>query len=244
MKNNEKELRAEIKRLREESDLKTGWISLISHDFKENFSSLLWVIEAVQNETVSKEAFFKLLPSIKQDATKNLQTVMDTSEWLKTQYGDFKPQITPIFIYKLFLQLKEENEKKLSAKKIDVEFHGYESLVLTTDRHLILFILNKVLDNAIKYSKPEQRIHFEVDEDKHCITLSITDFGIGMNIEHVDSLFSFDAPVFKGTNDEIGAGLSLKIVRDFVNLLDGKMEIDSTENKQTKFSISLPKNEN
>lgn len=244
MKNNEKELRAEIERLQQENELKTGWISLISHDLKENFSSLLWVIEAVQNETVSKEDFFTLLPRIKQDAAKNLQTVTDTEEWLKTQYGDFKPKNDNIFIFKLFLQLKDEHEKKLSAKQIDFQFRGNENLVLKTDQHLISFILNKILDNAVKYSQPGQTIHFETNENQDCITLSIIDFGIGMSPEHLETLFSFDSPIFEGTNNEIGAGLSLKIVEKFVNSLNGKIEIQSSENEETKISIFLPQIEN
>lgn len=240
MTNKEKELQAEIERLKEESDLKTGWISLISHDFKENFSSLLWVIEAVQNETISQEDFFKLLPRIKQDTTKNLQTVIDTGEWLKSQYGNFKPQIDNIFVFKLFMQLKKENERKLSAKKIDIQFRGNENLILKTDHLLISFILNKVLDNAVKYSQPGQTIVFETNEDDHYITISIIDFGIGMSPENLTSQFSFDAPIFKGTNNEIGAGLSLKIVKSFVNLLDGEIKIQSSDNEGTKIAISLP----
>lgn len=240
MKNNEKELQAKVEKLQEESDLKTGWISLISHDLKENFSSLLWIIEAVQNETISKEDFFKLLPQIKQDATKNLQSVTDTGEWLKTQYGNFKPQITSIFIYNFFLQLEKENEKKLSKKDLDIQFRGNENLVINTDYLLIFFILNKILDNAIKYSKPGQSIHFETNENEEYITISIIDFGVGMSPENLASLYSFDAPIFQGTNNEIGAGLSLKIIRNFVYLLNGKIEIQSLKNKETNVSISLP----
>lgn len=241
MENNNRKLHAKIEELQKESDLKTGWISLISHDLKENFSSLLYVIEAVENETINKEDFFKLLPQIKDNAKKNLQTVTDTGEWLRTQYGDFKPQTSSIFIYKLFLQLKQENESKLSKKSIDFKFKGDKNSIIDTDHFLISFILNKILDNAVKYSHPGQNIHFEVKREKKYIKISIIDFGMGMSPESLASLYTFEAPVFHGTNDETGAGLSLKIVNNFVDLLSGKIEIKSLQNEETKVSISLPR---
>lgn len=241
MKTEIKELTKEIQRLQEDSELKTGWISLISHDFKEIFGSLLWLTEAVENETISKDDFFQLLPRIKQDAKKNLQTVTDTNEWLRTQMKGFEPQNSKLFAVDLFIHLRKEFNEKLIEKKIDFQFQGDENLFFYNDEFLVLFMLKKLLDNAIKYSHIVKPIHFKAFKEHNNVILSIIDYGVGMEANNKESLFSFPTAVFQGTNGEIGSGLSLKIVRNFVSLMHGKIEVDSIENVCTTISIILPK---
>ncbi|MCZ4317492.1 HAMP domain-containing sensor histidine kinase [Aequorivita viscosa] len=240
MKTEIEKLTAEIERLQEENELKTGWISLITHDFQEAFGSLLWTIEALENGTLSKDDFFKLLPRIKKDAQKNLQTVTDTSAWIKTQLIDFKQNKSEVFVLDLFIRLRNEFEVKLAKKKINFQFIGDESLVFKNDDFLLFFILKKILDNAIKYSQKESVVQFEAKEANNTIVLSVIDCGIGMDQATRDSLFSFGGPVFQGTNGEIGAGLSLKIAKKFVSLLEGAIAVDSNENTGTKIAITLP----
>jgi len=241
MTDNILELHNTIENLKRENELKTGWISLISHNFKENFYSLLWIIEAVENETISKEVFFEMLPQIKHDTTKNLQTVSDTAEWLQTQFQGFSPKYSREMVYEMYSKLKRENEKNLTTKGIDFQFHGDENLIIQSDVFLLDFIFNKLLHNAIKYSHPGSEVHFNTYEKDNSILLSIVDFGIGIAQGNLESIFSFPSPVFEGTNGEVGAGLSLKIVNNFVSLLGGSIKINSSENKGTTVTVSLPK---
>ncbi|GGW30176.1 sensor histidine kinase [Arenibacter certesii] len=234
------ELKAEIKRLKQENELKTGWISLLSHDFKEIFGNIMWLTEGIENESISKEDYFKLLPRITQDAKKSLQTVNDTSTWLKTQMNNFEPQSIALVAQDLFFQLKETFEVELKAKEIDLLYKGDESVTFKNDPFLVFFILKKLVNNAIKFSDSGKRIHFEIDRKNEDVVLSIVDYGMGMNLETKKSLFSFEGPIFQGTNGEVGAGLSLKIVRKFVSLMQGEIEVVSTENVGTKISIMLP----
>src|SRR5690606_15487359 len=229
-----------IDRLEKENELKNGWISLISHDFKEIFGNLVWITEAVQNESISKDDFFKLLPRITSDSKKNLQTVIDTSEWIKTQMNGFELRRSKLFALDLFIKLRKEYEEKLATKKIDFQFTGDQNLVFENDSFLIFFILKKILDNAIKFSHANKAIQFKAFKDNDTIFLSIIDYGIGIEKENLESIFTFESPIFQGTNGEMGTGLSLKIVKNFVSLLNGEIEIDPTENSGTRITILLP----
>lgn len=223
------EIEKKIALFKKESELKTHWISLITHDLKEIFHSFLWLIEALENEMISKEDFFKMLPEIKEGAVKNLKTITDTTEWIKTQYGQFQPHLKEIFVFELFLLLQKENKNKLEEKNLSFEFQGNENLEITTDLTLALFIFNKILDNAIKYSYPDQKIYFQVFEDDHMITISIKDSGTGIKLSTIEKIFTFDTPKFYGTKGEKGAGLSLKIVKEFVQLLNATIDVSSQE---------------
>ncbi|MDX1365397.1 MAG: HAMP domain-containing sensor histidine kinase [Arenibacter latericius] len=235
-----KELREEKKRLQEEIELKKGWISLLSHDFKEVFGNLLWLIQSLESEFVSKEDFFNLWPRITKDAEKSLQTVNDTSTWLKTQLDKYKPQKTELTAYDLFIALKEGSDEALTEKKIDFTFKGDESLTFSNDSFLILFILKKLVNNAIKFSESGKSVDFEVLRSENDIVISVIDYGLGMGKETQKLLYSFEGPVFQGTNGEVGAGLSLIIVQQFLSLLQGEMEVVSTEHKGTKVTIAFP----
>src|SRR5690606_16219405 len=101
-------LHSQIENLQNEISFKNGLISILSHDSKSLFSGFLWLIEAVEQKTISEEDFFKMLPQVKSDAQKNLQTVQDSTAWLKTQYGDFKIKPEKIMVMDLFHDLEEK----------------------------------------------------------------------------------------------------------------------------------------
>lgn len=212
----------------------------MSHDSREIFGSFLWLIDAVEQKTISQEDFFKLLPQVKRDATKNLQTVQDTTEWLKTQYGKFEIKVLEIKVLDLFQSLKENYADKLQKKNINFQLKGDLNKSFKTDRLLLEYVLDKLLNNAIKYSSSGQDVYLQYSTEGNETVLSIVDFGTGISEKNLDTVFSFDNPVFEGTDGEIGTGLSLKVVNNFVSLMNGSMKMISSENKGTTVSIFLP----
>lgn len=240
MNNLIKDLELEVERLNTENKFKNGLISILSHDSKEIFGSFLWLIEAVEEKTISQEDFFKMLPQIKRDAKKNLQTVQNSTEWLKTQFGNFEIKVSNIKIVDLFQDLKENYIDQLTKKNINFQLEGDLNHIIKTDRLFIEYILEKILNNAIKYSSPGQEIYLQCSAEENQHLISIVDHGIGISSKNLSTIFSFGTPLFEGTDGERGAGLSLKIVNDFVLLLNGNLKITSSENKGTTVSIFLP----
>lgn len=234
------ELQLEIERLKNEINFKNGLISILSHDSKELFGTLLWLIEAVEQKSISEEDFFKLLPQIKEDAQKNLQTVQDSTAWLKTQYGEFKIKAEKVLVMDIFNHFEEKYAVKLKGKNSKFNFEGDYDAFITTDRLLLEYVLNKILDNAIKYTFSGQDIYLRYSIEDNQAVISVADSGVGMGQKYLSNLFSYDSPVFTGTAGETGAGLSLKIVKNFVSLMCGNIQIISAENKGTTVSIFLP----
>jgi len=234
-----KELQIKIQKLENEINFKNGLISIMSHDSKEMFGNFLWIIEALEEKTISGEDFHKMLPHLKNDARKNLQTVQDSTAWLKTQYGDFKIKPVKIRVMDLFHQLEGTYATSLKEKSINFLFKGDENAVLTTDRLLLEYVLDKILNNAIKYSFPGQEIYLEQTAADHQVVLSVIDFGMGIDEKYLSTIYSYDNPVFQGTAGEKGVGLSLKIVKNFISLLQGNIDIISSE-KGTTVSLLIP----
>lgn len=235
------ELQSKIAQLEEEVKFKNGLISILSHDSKELFGNFLWLVEALEQKTITEEMFLTLLQQVKSDARRNLKTVQNSTAWLKTQYGDFKIRPEKILADNLFLHLKEKFAKELIDKKLDFKFKGNKDIFLVTDHILLEYVLDKIVHNAIKYSTQGQEISFEVSTNDDSIVLTIADSGTGMTKEYAENIFSYESPIFTGTAGEKGVGLSLKIVRNFLSLLQGNIKILSSEGQGTTVSLSLPK---
>ena len=235
------ELQLKIERLENEINFKNGLISILSHDSKEMFGNFLWLIEALEDKTISEEDFFNLLPQIKSDARKNLQTIQDSTAWLKTQYGDFKIKPVKIMVIDLFHHFEEKYADQLKEKSIKFYFKGDPNTFLTTDRLLLEYVLDKILNNAVKYSFPEQDIYLQEATEGDQVILSVIDSGSGMPEKYVSAIYTYDNPIFQGTSGEKGVGLSLKIVKNFVSLLHGNIQIISAENEGTTVSLFLNK---
>lgn len=234
-------LQSAYERLKNENDLKNGWISLISHNFKGTFSNLIQLIEAQENGSISEADFFKLLPQIKQDAANNLQLIADTSIWTKTQRDDYHPDMTEVYVVELFARLKKDFQEILTRKQLRFIYSGDETIQIYADRFLISYVLEKIVHNAFKYSRPGQSVLMTAEEDLEETILSISDQGTGMDENQIKSIFTFDSPVYRGTEGETGVGLSLKIAKNFVHLLGGKIGFESLKGERTTVEIILPR---
>lgn len=236
-----KELQIKIEKLENEINFKNGLISILSHDSKELFGNFLALAEALEDKTISKEDFFNLLPEVKSDARKNLQTIHDSTAWLKTQYGDFTIKPVRLMVMDLFHYLQEKYAAKLKEKNIKFYFKGDPNSFLTTDRLLLEYVLDKILNNAVKYSFPEQDIYLQAVTEDDEIILSVIDFGTGIGEKYLSAIYTYDNPIFEGTAAEKGVGLGLKIVKNFVSLMHGNIQIISAENNGTTVSLFLRK---
>lgn len=241
MNDNINELQLKIEKLENEINFKNGLISILSHDSKELFGIFLWLIESLEQETISEDDFFKLLPQIKIDARKNLQTIQDSTFWLKTQYGEFKIKPVKIIVIDLFHYLQEKYAAKLKEKNIKFYFEGDSDVFLVNDRMLLEYVLDKIFNNAVKYSFSGQDIYLQAITENDQVTISVIDFGTGMSEKYLSAIYTYDNPLFLGTAGEKGVGLSLKIVKNFILLMQGKIQIFSTENKGTTVSLVYQK---
>ncbi|MFY1047199.1 sensor histidine kinase [Chryseobacterium sp. GP-SGM7] len=239
MKDLIKELHKKIEKQEKEINFKNGLISILSHDSKEMFGNFLWLIEALEEKTISEEDFYKLLQHVKKDARKNLRTIQDSTTWLKTQYGDFKIKPVKILVMDLFAYLEEKYTTILKEKNIEFFFKGDQNAFLTTDHLLLEYVLDKILNNAIKYSLPGKEVHLQCVKADGQVVLSVIDFGTGIDEKYLSTIYTYENPVFEGTAGEKGVGLSLKIVKNFISLMQGNIDIISSE-KGTAVSLFLP----
>lgn len=225
------------------SEMKTDFINNMTHEFKTPIATIDLALNAVKNEKVKKDNTLvdKYLSIIKEENKRmNLQVenVLKISQLenknillnkTKTNINDII--LKSIASVKLLLDEKNGSiDLKLSENIIEFEF--------AFDEMINVFI--NILDNSIKYSKEESKIHIESFMDLNLIKVKITDNGIGMSTKVKNKIFENFYRETKGNIHNVkGHGLGLSYVKKIVDLHGGTISVSSDLNKGTSFTLSF-----
>lgn len=228
-----------IDKLRAENELKAKWLSLIAHDFKGLFTNIQFLLDAFESNSISQELFMSMLPELKQIAEKNAKTLESTFAWVNSQTDGINLHPEGVIIHSLFLDIKQEFNKEIKVKELTVKFAGDIDASLVTDKFLMKFILKQLVENAIKYSNKSGAIEVVTHSNLNKVNIIIKDNGVGMKDSRLNSIGTLDGSPYTGTMQEKGAGLSLVIVKDFVEILNGQMSISSVIDEGTSVALSF-----
>lgn len=236
-------LRKSEKNLMELNATKDKFFSIISHDLKNPFSSLLSISElmvdsfdAAERED-HKAGFRKINQSVKHllDLLENLLT------WSRSQRGRIK--YDPVKFNLSNLIQENLNLHKLLAEKKGIMLMSSDSdeLFAYGDRDMINSVIRNLMTNAVKFTDRDKRVEIKVSPKEEEIEVSIVDEGIGIPAENMEKLFRIDEK-FKstGTAGEKGTGLGLIICREFVEKNGGEISVQSQPGIGTTFSFTIP----
>ena len=133
-----------------------------------------------------------------------------------------------------------QNKDYFLANKIVIEIENSDFFV-ATDEKWVIFILNQILNNSIKYmDKDEKKIKIQVIEDKNKVILEIRDNGCGIKESDISRMFEKG---FTGSNrkKEHSTGMGLYLCRKLCDRLHLNINIESKEKEYTTVSIIFPK---
>ena len=225
------------------SEMKTDFINNMTHEFKTPIATIDLALNAVKNEKVKKDNTLvdKYLSIIKEENKRmNLQVenVLKISQLenknillnkTKTNINDII--LKSVASVKLLLDEKNGSiDLKLCENIIEFEF--------AFDEMINVFI--NILDNSIKYSKAEPKIHIETFMDLNLLKVKISDNGIGMSTKVKNKIFENFYRETKGNIHNVkGHGLGLSYVKKIVDLHGGTISVSSDLNKGTSFTLSF-----
>jgi PAS domain S-box-containing protein len=141
----------------------------------------------------------------------------------------------------LVKQILNDEIKKAGSALITTDFRDPAGM-LTIKSNIHNALLN-LLSNALKYRAPQRNlhVHFQTQQDDHYVKLIVEDNGIGLDLNKYGKKIFGLYKRFHGSTIE-GRGLGLYLVKTQIESMNGKIEVESTVDKGTKFIISLPKN--
>jgi two-component system sensor histidine kinase/response regulator len=126
-------------------------------------------------------------------------------------------------------------------KQISLQVVNKEPLLVFLDQKMIETILRNLISNAIKFSPQGGSIELDSKSVGDKIILCVSDSGVGISPATKDSLFKIDKSISSlGTSGELGSGLGLILVKEFVDKNKGNIQIESELGKGTKIILEFP----
>ncbi|MGB7441656.1 MAG: ATP-binding protein [Coleofasciculaceae cyanobacterium] len=222
------------------SELKSHFISLTSHEFRNPLTTIFSSMELLESYDAKlslekKQKYWQRIRSAVERMLKMLDEVMLIG---KAEARKLKSNPTCFDLCKFCEDLVEEMQISQRNNTIDHRLQG--NIVLACmDKKLLHHILANLLSNAIKYSPEGQKVDFEVNFQGKEVEFIIKDQGIGIPAEDQEHLFeSFHRA--SNVGEIPGTGLGLVVVKQSVDILQGQIAVESTTGVGTTFTVTLP----
>jgi PAS domain S-box-containing protein len=238
----EKEILKALDKERELSELKSRFVSMASHEFRTPLTTISSSANLIRKypDTNQQENRIKHIDRI-QNSVKNLTSILnDFLSLEKLQSGAIKVNYTSFSLNALFDELLQEMSVYLKRnQKINCDMST--DMTIMNDVHLLKNALINLLSNASKYSSEGDEISMGYKVDGKRVNIYVQDKGIGIPKKEQDKLFDRFFRAANATNIQ-GTGLGLNIVKNYVDLLKGKISFVSEEGKGSTFEIEIPIN--
>jgi PAS domain S-box-containing protein len=232
---------AELKRINAEKD---KFFSIIAHDLKNPFNSLLGLSEILIEdiETLSKEEIVDFSSSINSASKIIMQLLNNLLDWARIQTGRIKHAPEKINMKELIDENVELLSQTAKNKKINLYSEITFPSTIFADKYMINCVVQNLITNAIKFTKENDSISVSSTENEESFTFAVKDTGIGIKPEDQAKLFKIDSHhTTKGTNNEAGTGLGLILCKELIEKNKGSIWVESEVGKGTTFYFTLPK---
>jgi len=245
LKIREIELSQALAHEKEISEFKNRIISVASHEFRSPMTVILGFTQLLLKHypVFSQEKITKYLLSIETSAKKITNMIDDLLTLSHIDAG--KININPVtlnvieFCQKLILEMKDSiaHDHQIELK-ISQNFEQLPRPIIL-DKKLLEYTLYNLISNAVKFSEKQSLIIVELSYNNKYAIVKVTDQGIGVPMEEQKHLFDL---FYRASNakDIQGTGLGLNIIQRYIELQNGKIEVQSRENIGTSFTIYLP----
>ncbi len=244
-----------LKQERELSQMKTDFISVVSHEFRTPLTTIQSASELLEYYEWTKEEKVEQLHQIQSEVKHMTELMEDVLFLSRSNTNKTKLNLTSFDLLSFFSQLLRQmlrtfaKDYTLNSSLYIAETHtlianphlqnDLSDLAVKMDEKLLRQILTNLLTNAIKYSQQTKIIDVQITVEPKNVKFVICDRGIGIPEEDLAHLF---AAFHRGKNVGIlpGTGLGLSIVKNCIDIHNGSISVESQLDVGTKFTVVLP----
>ncbi len=234
--------------LEESNKSKDKFFSIIAHDLRNPFVTLLGFTEMMIEDyfDFTDEEKISYLKDMQKTSKASHELLDNLLQWSRSQTGriDFEPK--QINLIDVVLENYQLLKKSADLKNIKLHVLVDDNVILYADENMITTILRNLLTNAIKFTPQNGSITVASNDlNKDTVQVSVIDTGIGIEPERIDKIFRIaETSSTEGTEGEKGSGLGLILSKEFVEKHGGKIWVDSSPGAGTTFYFTLPKANN
>lgn len=233
--------------LKELNASKDKFFSIIAHDLKNPFNSIIGFSEMLKDEINTRDlsAMEDYARQINDSAVQTLRLLENLLEWANSQTGKIGFNPTMVNLSAFFSEEFGVLNDMAAGKNIKLHSSFPENLTIVADKNMIKTILRNLISNAIKFTHKDGHVEVMARIDREKVSFSVSDTGIGMTKEYLAKLFRIDSNLStRGTENEKGTGLGLFLCKEFVEKHGGNIWAESEQGHGSIFKFILPLNSN
>ena len=247
----EKQYAAELKKSAEQakkaSEAKTRFLFNMSHDIRTPMNAIIGFSDLLEKNLKNEEKVREYLKKIKSSGNFLMTIINQVLEMARIESGTAILKTEAANLSELFYSVNTVLESDIQMKGIHCSIDtNVQHKYAVCDKTKLQEIYLNIMSNAIKYTPDGHAIHVTInetafDDKKARYVFVCKDTGIGMNPEYLPHIFDEFSREHTTTENKVsGTGLGLSIVKSFVELMNGKIHVESELGKGTKFTVEIP----
>jgi len=226
-------------RIEESFEGQRRFMSDASHDLRTPATIIKSYCDVTLSRQRTNAEYRESLEKISQTTNKISNIINTILEVARLESEAFALNITKLDLKKIISESLKTFEASAVDSGIKISFSG-ESVNVLGDRERLADAISNIVDNAIKYNRPEGSVSVGLKEENGWAVVTVTDSGIGMEESDLKRIFErfYRIDVSRGKVD--GTGLGLSIVKRIIEAHKGKVEVKSKIGEGTSFILRIP----
>jgi len=224
------------------SSQKDKFLSIISHDMRAPLNSIINFLDYYKDNFKNfTEAEIEFVSSNLNTHVKKVVEMLDgLLMWSRSQTGEIQMNLQPIDLAQIITDTVTVLNQSAVNKNIRIRTYLHSQLIWA-DKNMTAFIIRNILSNAIKFTGENGIIDVNTKRNKYNAFVIIKDSGVGITADALSKLFQDNVSYSSfGTANEKGIGLGLVLCKDFMNKMNGNIEIESINGEGTTVNLLFP----
>ncbi len=222
---------------------KDKFFSIIAHDLKNPFNSLLGFSELLKNdfESYNTEEVKRFIGIIYESSKHGFDLLENLLQWSRSQTGRiaFLPDL--VSLRDIINGSVDLLKSSADNKEIKIYNELKDELEVFGDIEMLSTVFRNLISNAIKFTPRNGRIKIKSKRNSKTVEVSVIDTGVGISEEKIPDLFRIDRQVSTfGTANEKGTGLGLILCKEFIDKHKGRIKVTSERKNGSEFKVILP----
>lgn len=236
-----REIRKQKEQLEADSEVKSKFLSIISHDLRGPLSNLDAILSMYREEMLTREELISLSHKI-DDRVQTMVRLLDNLViWARNQTHGIKPEAQAVSVSDTVREICKLYQAQAQGKGVVLQEKIGTHVIAQADPNMLELVIRNLVSNAIKFTQKGDRITIMAYQQDIEVYVQVTDTGLGMPQHVADQLFGSDISISTmGTAKEKGTGLGLLLCKEFIEMNGGQITVSSVEGTGSSFTFRLP----
>jgi len=231
----------DITHLKEVDEMKSEFVSMVSHEFRTPLTSMNMGISMLLEGNIGEvnDNQQELLEVAKEDCERLNNLVDDLLDLSKIESGEINLEFDNIQVEKIFEASIKPFVDQAKNKGVELVADNIDDLAVHADLNKITWVITNLIGNALRYTNSGDQIKLLAEKKGHKVHISVTDTGEGIPKEYQHKIFDKFVRVGGDKDKDTGSGLGLAISKEMIEAHGGRIWVESEVGEGTTFTFTL-----